>query len=148
MLPSRKVTPAWFLAQFRSGISEELREKVFGVPNPPQNIEAALTATTAAEVKKTPTKMVIGVIEDSTDDDKKREEEDTVVERMVKQVEDVLAISKRQGNNSKQQRTREQGSRSTSQYSSYKCYNCGTMGHLRGQCNKPDSFLRKRQRRP
>lgn len=47
------------VAQFGSGILEELRGKVFGVPNPPATIEAALTAATAAEAEKTQAKMII-----------------------------------------------------------------------------------------
>ena len=86
------------VAQFGSGISEDLRGKVFGVPNPPATIEAALTAATAAEAEKLPGKMVVGVIEKKGDKNQK-EEEDKMVERMVKKVEDVLAISRRQGNN-------------------------------------------------
>ena len=51
------------VAQFGSGISEELRGRVFGVPNPPATIEAALVAATAAEAEKSPGKMVVNAIE-------------------------------------------------------------------------------------
>ena len=126
------------VAQFKSGISEEIRGKVFGVPNPPATIAAALTATTTAEAEKTPLKMLIGVVDNKETKEDKQEEEDTVIERMVKIV-DVLAISRRQGSNSRQQRTRGQGNRNTNQYINNKCYDCGTMGHLRRQCNKPQT---------
>ena len=51
------------VAQFGSGISEELRGRVFGVPNPPATIEAALVAATAAEAEKSPGKMVVNVVD-------------------------------------------------------------------------------------
>ena len=41
------------VAQFRGGLQEDLRAKVFGIPNPPAAIEAALTAASAAEAEKT-----------------------------------------------------------------------------------------------
>ena len=110
------------------------------MPNPPATIEAVLTAATAPEAEKSPEKMVVGVIEEK-DAENQKEEEDKMVERMVKKVEDVLAISRRQGNNARAQRSRGQGNRSSNQFSNYKCNNCGTMGHLRRQCNKPQTPL-------
>ena len=100
------------VAQFGSGISEELRGKVFGVPNPPATIEAALTAATATEAEKPHGKMVEGVIDEK---ETEKEEEETMVERMVKKVEDVLAISRRQGNNTRAQRSRGQGKEAVQQ---------------------------------
>lgn len=87
------------VAQFGLGISVELRGQVFGVPSPPATIEAALTAATATEAKKSSSKMVIGLVDDKEPEEEKEpeKEEDTVVERIVKRVEDVLAISRCQG---------------------------------------------------
>lgn len=66
------------VAQFGSGISEELKGKVFGVPNPPATIEAALNAAKAAEPEKSTSKTVIGLVDDKeTTEEKKTEEEDT-----------------------------------------------------------------------
>ena len=42
------------VAQFGSGLSEELRSKVFGVPNPPATIAGVLAAITAAEAERKP----------------------------------------------------------------------------------------------
>ena len=139
------------VAQFGSGLSEELRSKVFGVPNPPATIAGVLAAATAAEAERNPTgtKLVIGAIEgeDSVTQPTKTEskEEEHLVERIVAKVEDVLAISRRQqGANSRNTRTRGQ---SRSNYSSYKCYNCGQMGHLRRQCPRPQTpFVANRGR--
>ena len=139
------------VAQFGSGLTEELRSKVFGVPNPPATIAGVLAAATAAEAERNPTgtKLVIGAIEgeESSAQPTKSEgkEEDNMVERIVAKVEDVLAISRRQqGANSRNARTRGQ---SRSNYSSYKCYNCGQMGHLRRQCSRPQTpFVASRGR--
>lgn len=109
------------VAQFMLGISEDLRGKVFGVPNTPATIEAALTAATAAKAEKAPGKMVVGVVKDSNAESQKKDEEGTLVKRTLKKVEDVLAISRRQGTNARAQRFRGQGNRSTNQYSNRKC---------------------------
>ena len=63
------------MAQFGSGLSEELRSKVFGLPNPPATIAGVLAAATAAEAKRNPTgtKLVIGAVdteEGASKDDK------------------------------------------------------------------------------
>ena len=41
------------IAQFGGGLVEDVREKVFGVPTPPNTIGAVLTAVTAAEAENT-----------------------------------------------------------------------------------------------
>ena len=61
---SREGYTRMVVAQFSSGISEELRGKVFGVPNPPVTIEAALVAAAAAEVEKSSSKFIIGLVND------------------------------------------------------------------------------------
>ena len=68
----RKGCTRMVVAQFGSGISEGLRGKVFGVPNPPATIKAALTAATAAEAERSPRKMVVGVIEENGTDNQKK----------------------------------------------------------------------------
>ena len=89
------------VAQFGSGLNEELRSKIFGVPNPPATIAGVLAAATAAEAERNPTgtKLVIGAIEgeDTSTQPTKTEatEEESMVERIVAKVEDVLAISRR-----------------------------------------------------
>ena len=89
------------VAQFGSGLSEELRSKVFGVPNPPATIAGVLAAATAAEAERNPTgtKLVVGAVEvDGTDpkpDKPDPKSEDNMVDGIVAKVEDVLAISRR-----------------------------------------------------
>ena len=41
------------VARFAGGLHKDLRAKVFGIPNPPDTIEAALLAASAAEAEKT-----------------------------------------------------------------------------------------------
>ena len=77
------------VAQFSLGLSEELRSKVFGVPNPPATIAGVLAAATAAEAESNPTgtKLVIGAVavkEEETKHDKQDPKtEDHMVERIV-----------------------------------------------------------------
>lgn len=81
-------------------MGEELRSKVFGVPNPPATIEGVLAAATAAKVKRnlTGTKLVIRAVEaeeGSQNDEKSAPKtEDCMVDRIVAKVEDCLAISR------------------------------------------------------
>ena len=41
------------IAQFGGGVTDEIREQVFGVPNPPATIADVLAAATAVENEKT-----------------------------------------------------------------------------------------------
>ena len=54
------------IAQFGSGVNSEIRQQIFGVPNPPATIAAVLAAATAVENEMNPkaTKLVINPIED------------------------------------------------------------------------------------
>ena len=80
------------VAQFGSGLSEELRSKVFGVPNPPATIAGVLAAVTAAEAERNPagTKLVIGAVEAedevSKNDKSDPKTEDNMVDRIVAKV--------------------------------------------------------------
>ena len=40
------------IAQFGSGVNDEIREQIFGVPDPPATIAAVLAAATAVENEK------------------------------------------------------------------------------------------------
>ena len=66
------------IAQFGGGVQEDVREKVFGVADPPATIEDVLKAATAVENEKhaKATKLVVNVVQeeqDSTEDQKGRE---------------------------------------------------------------------------
>ena len=52
------------IAQFGSGVNAEIRQQIFGVPNPPETIAAVLAAATAVENETHPkaTKLVINPI--------------------------------------------------------------------------------------
>ena len=54
------------VAECGGGLHEDLRAKVFGVPNPPATIEGALTAASAAEAEKTNHKLVVSMIDEAT----------------------------------------------------------------------------------
>ena len=118
------------VAQFGSGLGEELRSKVFGVPNPPAAIKGVLAAATAAEAERNPTgtKLVVGAVETEgaapKDNKAAPNQEECMVDQTVAKVEDILAISwRQQGNQSRNNRSR--GQQSGSFYANYKCYNCG-----------------------
>ena len=125
------------IAQFGSGLHEEIREKVFGVATPPATLAEVLQAATAIENEKhaKATKLVVNVVgEDKEKDKPKTEEEgkDDPIAVLQLQMEEVLAISKRGGGpgfRGRGGRGRGQGS-----FSSYRCYGCGQLGHIREQC--------------
>ena len=126
------------VAQFGGGLHEDLRAKVFGVPNPPATIDDALTAASAAEAEKTNQKLVVSLVEEAPKEDAGSAAEMTELEKIAKGVQDVLAIS-RQGRQGQASRaTRNQGS-TGGNFANYKCYNCNQMGHLRRQCPKPQT---------
>ena len=92
------------VAQFGGGLHEDLRAKVFGVPNPPATIDGALTAASAAEAEKTNHKLVVSLVEETTStDDTANKEEMSELEKISKGVQDVLAITRqgRRGQNSR-----------------------------------------------
>ena len=124
------------IAQFGSGLHEDIREKVFGVAVPPATLAAVLTAATAVENEKhsKATKLVVNLVDEKEkkeDPKPKEEEQDDPITVLQKQMEEVLAISRRggQGFRGRGGRGRGQGS-----FSSYRCYGCGQLGHIREQC--------------
>ena len=65
------------IAQFGGGVNSDIREQVFGVPNPPDTIAAVLAAATAVENEKhsKATKLVINQVDSkNTTNDKKKED--------------------------------------------------------------------------
>ena len=126
------------VAQFGGGIHDSIRRTVFGVPVPPNTIQAVLEAATAAEAEQSSklTKLVNEIEEgeltentDTTDKPKPSE-----FELLTKKVDDVLAISRQGG----LQRPRGRGG-FRPDYSQFRCYNCNNIGHLRRNCPKPQS---------
>ena len=71
------------VAQFWGGLHEDIRAKVFGIPNPPATIEAALTAASAAKAEKTNQKLVFSLV-DETQKDKEGQAEMTELEKNSK----------------------------------------------------------------
>ena len=125
------------IAQFGGGVQEDVREKVFGVADPPATIEDVLKAATAVENEKhaKATKLVVNVVQeeqDSTEDKKEEKEKDDPISALQTQMKEVLAISRRGGN----QGFRGRGGRGRGQgsFGSYRCYGCGQLGHIREQC--------------
>ena len=53
------------VAQLGGTLHENLRAKVFGVPNPPATIEDALSAASAAEAEKNNQKLVVSLVEEA-----------------------------------------------------------------------------------
>ena len=125
------------VAQFGGGLHEDLRAKVFGIPNPPATIDEALTAASAAEAEKTNQKLVVSLVDEAPKETSKPPEM-TELEKISKGMQDVLAISRQgsRGQNSHSSRNRGAGG---TNFSNYKCYNCNQMGHLRRQCPKPQT---------
>ena len=62
------------IAQFGSGVNDEIREQIFGVPDPPATIAAVLAAATAVENEKhsKASKLIVNQVEE----EKKPKEED------------------------------------------------------------------------
>ena len=117
---------------------EDLRAKVFGIPDPPTTIKDALTAASATEAEKNNQKLVVSLVEEAPKEETGQATEMTELEKIAKGVQDVLAIS-RQGRQGQASRaTRNRGS-SGGNFANYKCYNCNQMGHLRRQCPKPQT---------
>ena len=127
------------VAQFGGGLHEDLRAKVFGVPNPPATIDGALTAASAAEAEKTNHKLVVSLVDETAKEEPSSTEEMLELEKISKGVQDVLAKTRqgRRGQNSRA--TRNRGAGGGNNFASYKCYNCNQMGHLRRQCPKPQT---------
>ena len=126
------------VAQFGGGLHEDLRAKVFGIPNPSTTIEDALTAASAAEAEKSNQKLVVSLVDETQKEDNDQATEMTKLEKIAMGVQDVLAISKqgRQGQGSRSTRNRRANG---SNFANYKCYNCNQIGHLRRQCPKPQT---------
>ena len=93
------------IAQFGSGVNSEIRQQIFGVPNPPATIAAVLAAATAVENETNPkaTKLVINPIEDEQPQAEKTEKSEEKknpsdiekeCETLRKQLKEILAIGK------------------------------------------------------
>ena len=88
------------IAQFGSGVNDEIREQMFGVPNPPDTIAAVLAAATAVENEKhsKATKLVVNQVEDekTTKEEKKSDssELEKECEQLKKQMKEILAIGR------------------------------------------------------
>jgi len=121
------------IAQFGGGLVEDLREKVFGVPTPPNTISAVLTAVTAAEAEKhsKSTRLIVSEVEvtgekEKPSDSEKKESDVSAIESLQSQMKEVLAITRQSF-----------GQKDKNDFSTYKCYNCNRMGHIRSQCRVP-----------
>ena len=88
------------IAQFGSGVDDEIKEQIFGVPDPPATIAAVLAAATAVENKKH--SKVSKLIVNQVEDEKKPKEEDKSdsselemkCEKLEKQMKEILAIGR------------------------------------------------------
>ena len=124
------------IAQFGSGINDEIREQVFGVAVPPNTIQGVLTAATAIENEKhsKATKLVINNVEDSATGKPEPSELEKKCDQLEKQMKEILAIGPG---------TRGRG-RGRQSLSSIRCYGCGNLGHVRAQCNSSNNRPRGR----
>lgn len=126
------------VAQFGGGLHEDLRAKVFGIPNPPATIEDALVAASVAKAERTNQKLVVSLVEESNKEDTGSSELSDL-EKNATGVQEVLAISKHG------QGLRNSRNRGSINFASYKCYDCNQMVHLRRlvhlrrQCSKPQT---------
>ena len=116
------------IAQFGGGLVEDLREKVFGVPTPPNTIAAVLTAVTAAEAEKhsKSTRLVVsemmGEKEKNPTKEENKDPEVSAIESLQLQMNEVLAITRQKYSRQEQQKL---------DFANYKCYNCNRMGHIK-----------------
>ena len=111
------------IAQFGSGVNDEIREQIFGVPDPPGTIAAVLAAATSVENEKhsKASKLIVNQVED----EKKPKEEDKKdssdiekkCEKLEKQMKEILAIGRGS------YRGRGRGAADSG-----KCYGCGQPG--------------------
>ena len=84
------------VAQFGSGVREDIRTRVFGVPNPPNEIPAVLAAATAAEVESktlTQAKLTINAVDQVESKKPGPEDQADAINRLQQQLEEVLALS-------------------------------------------------------
>ena len=122
------------IVQFGGGLAEDLREKVFGVPTPPNTIGAVLTAVMAAEAEKhsKSTRLVVSEVmgekEKNPTNEVKKDPEVSAIESLQLQMNEVLAISRQQYGRQEHQKL---------DFANCKCYNCNRMGHIKSLCRIP-----------
>ena len=119
------------ITQFGGGMNNDIKEQVFGVPNPPDTIAAVLAAATAIENEKhsKATKLVINQVDsENTQNDKMKEDKksdssdiEKECELLKKQMKEILAIGRGSC------RGRGKGNRGGTNNNG-KCYGCGQPG--------------------
>ena len=127
------------IAQFGSGVVDYIRDRIFGTTEPPDTVIELQNMAAAIEAEKQagkPTKLVGAVEEGEIVETAAPTVDTTAFEELASQVKDVLAITRKSfGRNPR--RGGSNGQRPD--YSSYKCYNCNQMGHLRRNCTRPQT---------
>ena len=118
------------IAQFGSGINDDIREQIFGVPDPPATIAAVLAAATAVENEKhsKASKLVVNQIEeDKPKEENKSDSSDLEkkCQKLEKQMKEILAIGRGS------YRGRGRGAANSG-----KCYGCGQPGHFFFTCRE------------
>ena len=114
------------VAQFGSRVREDIRTRVFGVPNPPAEIPAVLAAATAAEAESktlTQAKLTINAIDQEESKEPGPKDPTEAINGLQQQLEEVLAITKKKTFRSTRGRPQQQ--------TSYKCFNCNRTGHFK-----------------